>query len=48
MGKRKNIQDRAVFSPSMKLADLVNMNYHLLGVLSRLGMSLGFGEITVE
>ena len=48
MGKRKNIQDRAVFSPSMKLADLVNMNYRLLGVLSRLGMSLGFGEITVE
>ena len=47
MVKKKNMKDRAVLSPTMKMADLVNLNYHLLGVLSRLGMDLGFGEITV-
>lgn len=48
MGNRKqNILERTVFSPSMKMADLVNMNYHLLSVLSRLGVNLGFGEITI-
>ena len=47
MVKKKNMKDRAVLSPAMKMADLVNLNYHLLGVLSRLGMDLGFGEITV-
>lgn len=47
MVRKKNMKDRAVLSPSMKMADLVNLNYHLLGVLSRLGMDLGFGEITV-
>ena len=36
-----------MFSPSMKMADLVNLNYHLLSVLSRLGVDLGFGEITI-
>ena len=36
-----------MLSPAMKMADLVNLNYHLLGVLSRLGVDLGFGEITV-
>lgn len=47
MGRKKTIQERAVFSPSMKMADLVNLNYHLLSVLSRLGVDLGFGEITI-
>ena len=40
--------DRIVLSPSLKMADLVNLNYSLLSVLSRLGMTLGFGETTVE
>ena len=48
MVKKKNIKGRAVLSPAMKMADLVNLNYHLLSVLSRLGVDLGFGEITVE
>ena len=36
-----------VLSPSMKLADLIELNYSLLAVLSRLGIGLGFGENTV-
>lgn len=31
----------------MKLADLIELNYNLLRVLSRLGINLGFGEITI-
>ena len=31
-------------SGKTKVADLVNMNFHLLGVLSRLGIKPGFGE----
>jgi len=34
-------------SGSMKVADLIDLNYKLLGVLMRLGMKLGFGESTV-
>ncbi len=48
MVKKRNMKDRTVLSPTMKMADLVNLNYRLLGVLSRLGVNLGFGEITVE
>ena len=33
---------------SMKVADLVDLNYKLLGVLTRLGTRLGFGESTVS
>lgn len=40
--------DIIVLSPSLKMADLVNLNYSLLSVFSRLGMTLGFGETTVE
>ena len=47
MARKKNRMDSVVLSPTMKMADLVNLNYRLLGVLSRLGVSLGFGEITV-
>lgn len=36
-----------LFSPDMKMADLVEINYRLLTVLSRLGMNVGFGEKTV-
>ncbi len=36
------------FSADMKMADLVEANYHLLAVLSRLGIEGGFGERTVR
>lgn len=39
--------DRAILSAKMKLAELININYNLLGVLSRFDMKLGFGEETV-
>lgn len=39
---------RIVFSESMKLADLVDVNFKLLNVLSRLGIGLGFGENTIS
>ena len=39
---------RIVFSESMKLADLIDVNYKLLNVLSRMGISLGFGEHTIS
>lgn len=32
----------------MKLADLIDINWHLLNVLSRLGIGLGFGENTIR
>lgn len=32
----------------MKMAELVDLDYALLGVFSRMGFSLGFGEATVE
>lgn len=37
-----------VFSESMKLADLIDVNFKLLNVLSRLDISLGFGENTIK
>lgn len=39
---------RIVFSDSMKLADLVEVNFKLINVLSRMGISLGFGENTIS
>ncbi|MBE6240871.1 MAG: hemerythrin domain-containing protein [Bacteroidales bacterium] len=39
---------RIVFSDSMKLADLVDVNFKLINVLSRMGISLGFGENTIN
>ncbi len=32
----------------MKMADLLDMDYSLLGVFNRMGLSLGFGEASVE
>ena len=32
----------------MKIADLVDFNFNLLGVLTRLGIGFGFGDETVE
>lgn len=37
-----------LFYKEMKLGDMIDINYKLLTILSRLGISLGFGEITVE
>ncbi|MBQ8812544.1 MAG: hemerythrin domain-containing protein [Bacteroidales bacterium] len=39
---------RIVFSESMKLADLIDVNFKLLNVLSRMGIGLGFGENTIR
>lgn len=39
---------RIVFSELMKLADLIDVNFKLLNVLSRMGISLGFGENTIQ
>lgn len=36
------------FTASMKLAELVGLNWKLLSVLSRLGIGLGFGESSIE
>ena len=35
-------------SASMKMADLVNLDFTLVGVLSRMGIPFGFGDATVE
>ena len=40
--------DRIVFSESMKLADLIEVNYQLLNVLSRLDIGLGFGDLSIS
>lgn len=37
-------RERKTFSAGMKIADLIDFNYNLLTVLSRLGIGLGFGE----
>ena len=33
---------------NMKMADLIEVNYHLLAVLTRFGIEGGFGEKTVR
>ena len=43
----KTKKETSFFSPEMKMSDLVEINYRLLTVLSRLGMLAGFGEKTV-
>ena len=35
-------------SPAMKMADLLDVDFSILGVFSRFGMSYGFGEATVK
>lgn len=39
--------ERHLLSASMKMADLMNLNFNLLGVLTRMGLPFGFGEETV-
>ena len=38
----------SLYTPRTKVADLVDSNVHLLGVLSRMGIPMGFGDATVE
>ena len=38
----------ARFSPKAKMADIIDVNYHLLGILPRLGVRMGFGESSVD
>lgn len=40
--------ERYLLSPSMKMAELMDIDFSLLGVLTRMGLSFGFGEATVE
>ena len=44
----KKLSDSVLFSPKMKLADMIDVNYRLLGVLTRVGIGFGFGDDTVE
>ncbi len=39
---------RQQISAGMKMADLIDMNFDLIGVLARIGIGFGFGEDTVE
>ena len=48
MKKRRNDSDTLLLTGSMKLADLLDLNYNLLGVLSRVGLRFGFGDDTVD
>ncbi len=43
----KVFMEKTMITPSMKLAELLEMNYCLLEVLSRFGVGLGFGEHTI-
>lgn len=42
------MSEKVLFSGSMKLADLIDLNWKLLNVLSRLDIGLGFGENTIS
>ena len=48
MNAFQNDSDARILTGSMKLAELLDLNYHLLGVLSRVGLHFGFGDDTVE
>ena len=40
--------ERRPLSPTMKMAELMDLNFNLLGVLTRMGLPFGFGDDTVE
>lgn len=42
------IPNRHSLSPAMKMADLVDLDFSVLGVFTRMGLNFGFGEATVE
>lgn len=46
--KLMSINDMRDYQPSDKMADLISSNYSLLQVMSRFGLSLGFGDKTVK
>lgn len=43
-----NSANRHLMSPAMKMADLMDIDFSLLGVASRMGLHFGFGEATVS
>ena len=43
----KNVHERNGMSTAMRMADLLNLGFPLLGVFNRMGLSLGFGEESV-
>ena len=43
----KNALERIHLTPSMKMADLVEADFSLLGVVARMGLRFGFGDATV-
>ena len=44
----RSVHERNGMSPAMRMADLLDTDFSLLGVVSRMGLSLGFGEESVE
>ena len=44
MSKRSN---HPLMSPAMKMADLMDLDFSLLGVAARMGLAFGFGDATV-
>ncbi|HEX2394001.1 MAG TPA: hemerythrin domain-containing protein [Bacteroidales bacterium] len=37
-----------LFQPNMKMADVIHMNYHLLQIILRFGINLGFGDKSIR
>lgn len=48
MKKHRSESDAIRLAGNMKLADLLDLNPNLLGVLTRVGLRFGFGDETVE
>ena len=42
-----NSSNHHLMSPAMKMADLMDLDFSLLGVATRMGLTFGFGEATV-
>ena len=43
----RGVHERKGMNPAMRMADLLDADFSLLGVFSRMGLSLGFGEESV-
>lgn len=48
MTSKRHDNERHLFSGTMKMADLLDINFQLMGVLSRVGIPFGFGDDSVE
>lgn len=48
MQTKQTMENHTPFNPSMKMANIISANYALLTVLPRFGISLGFGESSVN